>query len=117
MYSKHAAKRGKILPFWTSILFVVSCTFVSYWYLGGQNYLANHAELNYSLFRHAEEDGGLFGYISLFMCGGGFGALVGLHLSFLALILWNWKSKVESIVEFILPYPTNTNFQCPDNQS
>ena len=81
----------KPVPIWVALLLVAAVTFAAFWFFGGQHYLANKSEIDYSLFHHPEDEANPFSWLGLLVQSGACSAVIGFTLSSAVLITWNWR--------------------------
>jgi hypothetical protein len=83
----------KPIPLWGILIIIVFATASAFWFFGGQNYLAHKADIDYSLFHHAEDETNPLSWLGLFVQSGACAACLGLMISSVAVFVWNGLTK------------------------
>ena len=55
MPTEETEKNAKKMPIWACIAIVLLVTFLTFWFFGGQNYIHNSQDIDYTFWRHEEE--------------------------------------------------------------
>ncbi|MBZ0187396.1 MAG: hypothetical protein K8F91_14210 [Candidatus Obscuribacterales bacterium] len=100
MPNNEIEKTRKRLPIWACIAMVLLTTFLAFWFFGGEHYIQNYDDINYSNWRHEEDWDDLVRWIYFLSQIGvtaGFFAFIG-SAALVTAINWPWARETWRVM-------------------
>jgi len=91
--AREAARKKTMVPLWACILIVLTTTFLTFWFFGGQHYIQHYSTVSYGFFHHAEDESDPLVWFAFLLETGQLAGFLAVVLSIVVLVIVNRRAQ------------------------